>query len=745
MATSSEVNLPIHNYKDSLVKSITDSRSLVVVGETGSGKTTQLPQFLYDSGFSKHGVIGVTQPRRVAAMSVAARVAEEMGCRVGDRVGYQVRFDDCTSDETAIKYMTDGCLLREFLRDGELSQYSVIVLDEAHERSLDTDILFGLVKQLFLSDDNHSSISKRQQPLKVVIMSATLDQGKFSQFLGGCPVFEIPGRLHPVKEIYCGLVEEKDMGRNATVNYVSKVVDTVMEIHLEQKKGDILVFLTGQVEIEQCCDKLFRKSEQVDYRHDVRDRSVQALMVLPVYGSMPTELQKRIFAPAEDGVRKCVVATNIAGTSLTIDGIRYVVDSGFVKQMSYNPRTGLDALQVVPISRAEAIQRAGRAGRTAPGKCYRIYSEGFYDNCMTEDMIPEIQRTSLTSVVLSLKCMGIHNILHFPFVDQPEERMLLEALRQLYYYGAIDKNGTITSLGRQIVEYPLSPGLARSLIYSGAMGCKDLMLPIAAMLSVENVFVRPGDPTKQAEASKAHRKLADKVGGSNDFATLLTVFQKCSESESPSNWCRKHSIHWRGVKTALSVHRQLEIILEHQMEDPDFPSVEMEGSSSERLRRVLCAGFFGNVARKSPSGHGYRTMEGHGTVVFVHPSSCLFSRDEELDWVIYHEVLLTSKVFMRTVCPIKYEWVKDLLPRLHEMDAYALSGCLAPSTDGDSKSSDHRGKRKGQDADCSEPKDKSFRADADEESSKGGRRNDQAAVSDAKQRYLERKLAKAKR
>lgn len=733
-------SLPINSFKDALLKSIKNSRALVVIGETGSGKTTQLPQFLFEAGFAKHGAIGVTQPRRVAAMAVATRVAEEMGCKVGSKVGYQVRFDDATSDETAIKYMTDGCLLREFLRDRELSQYSVIVLDEAHERSLDTDILFGLVKQLFLSDDTSSS-SKRQHPLKVVVMSATLDQGKFSDFMGGCPIFEIPGRLHPVKEIYCSLIEEKDMGRNITVNYVAKVVDTVMEIHLEQKHGDILVFLTGQAEIEQSCDKLFKKSEQVDYRHDVSDRSVKALMVLPVYGSMPTELQKRIFAPSEPGVRKCVVATNIAGTSLTIDGIKYVVDSGFVKQMSFNPRTGLDALQVVPISRAEAIQRAGRAGRTAPGKCYRIYSKGFYENCMPEDMVPEIQRTSLTSVVLSLKCMGIHNILRFPFVDPPEERMLLEALRQLYYYGAIDKQGNITSLGHLLVEYPLPPALARAVIYSGALGCQEMMLPIAAMLSVENVFIRPGDADKQAAATKAHQKLAETAGGCNDFAALLVIYQECSESDSPTNWCRKNSVHWRGVKTAMSVHRQLEALLDQQMKTCDFPKEEISGSTSDRLRRALCAGFFGKVARKAPSGHGYRTMEGHCIGVYLHPSSCLFGRDEELDWVIYHEVLLTSKAFMRTVCPIRYEWVKDLLPRLHELDAYALSGCLAPTVDrDDAGDSDSRGKRKAEEI-VEEEKEKGASVS---DSSKAVRRNDNTSISDARQRYLARKNAKPK-
>ncbi|XP_071813959.1 probable ATP-dependent RNA helicase DHX40 [Apostichopus japonicus] len=726
--------LPIRKFKKEILRVVEKTQSLVIVGQTGSGKTTQLPKYLHRSGYSKNGLIGVTQPRRVAAMSVARRVAEEMECDLGRKVGYQVRFDDCTSKETRIKYMTDGCLLREFLDDRELSQYSIIILDEAHERSLDTDILFGLVKQLFLSGHK----TKRKEPLKVIVMSATLDAGKFSAFLGDCPVFEIPGRLHPVKDIFCDMVLVKDMSRNSTINYVSKVVDVVMEIHLEQVQGDILVFLTGQAEIEQCCDMLYKKSEQLDYRHDVTDRAVEALMILPVYGSMPSELQRRIFDPTERGVRKCVVATNIAGTSLTIDGIKYVVDSGFVKQMSYNPRTGLDSLQVVPISRSEAVQRSGRAGRTSPGKSYRIYSRDFFEECMTEDMIPEIQRTSLSSVVLNLKCMGIHNILEFPYVDPPEERMLLEALRQLYYFGAIDRKGYIQPLGHLMVEYPLPPGLSRAVIYSGALGCHHLLLPVAAMLSSENVFIRPGEEKKQTEANKAHKKLSSMGGGNNDFGTLLAVFESCSKSDSPSSWCRDNYIHWRAVTMARNIHDQLKSILTKQMQRSDFPKEDIDSDlkPGELMGRALCSGLFSNVARKAPSGRGFRTMEGHGTHVFMHPSSVLFGQADNLDWVIYHEVIWTSKVFMRTACSIDYDWVKDLLPRLHELDAYGLSGCLKP----DDQSKEAAAMEDSKDTETSANR-LQLKQDSSKEP-KSQKRNNDASISDAKQRYLERKKAK---
>ncbi|XP_033112480.1 probable ATP-dependent RNA helicase DHX40 [Anneissia japonica] len=723
--------LPIESFRNEIIRSFTKSRAIVIVGQTGSGKTTQLPQFLHECGFSKYGLIGVTQPRRVAAISVANRVADEMKCEVGEEVGYQVRFDDHTSDATRIKYMTDGCLLREFLDDRELRKYSVIVLDEAHERSLSTDILFGLVKQVFLT--KNSVQSKRERPLKVVVMSATLDEGKFCHFLCDCPVLEIPGRVFPVQDIYCDLVKETDLKSNTTINYVKKVVDVVMQIHMEELLGDILVFLTGQAEIEHACDQLYEMSERIEYCHDVQDPNIEALLILPIYGSMPTDLQRRIFSPADRGVRKVVVATNIAGTSLTIDGIRYVVDSGFVKQLTYNPRTGLDALQVVPVSRSEAIQRTGRAGRTAPGKCYRIYSKGLFENCMSEDTVAEIQRSSLTSVVLNLKCMGVHDIINFPYLDAPEERMLLEALRELYYFGAIDKEGHITDLGHLIVDYPLPPFLARAVINSGAMGCQDIFLPIAAMLSVESVFIRPGDEKRQKEATEVHNELAAMTGGKNDFATLLAIFHQYSESNSRNRWCRKNYIHQRALKMAVSIHKQLQTIIEKQMKDKGFPRVaDLKGSKGEFLRRVLCTGYFGKVARKAPTGKGFRTMEGHGTIVYIHPSSVLIGKEESLDWVIFHEVVWTSKVYMRTVCPIQYEWVRDLLPRLHELDAYSLSGCLAPTFDDGKKE------------DLCEVK---LETSIPEINSvpKMSKRNNEDSVSEARLRYFERKRARAEK
>ncbi|KAJ7995609.1 hypothetical protein DPEC_G00246360 [Dallia pectoralis] len=665
-ASDDSKKLPIYQHKASLQQAVKDNAFLVVTGETGSGKTTQLPQYLHQAGFWRDGKIGLTQPRRVAAITVAQRVSQEMHCSLGREVGYQVRFDDCTSEDTVVKYLTDGCLLREILADPVLSQYSVVVLDEAHERSLNTDILLGLLKQTSCTD---KASKGRSVPLKVVVMSATLETDKLSVFLGGCPVFTIPGRTFPVISKFGCAIGKKDT--ESTV-YLKEVVKVALDVHTCEMSGDILVFLTGQFEIEKACDMLYEKAESIDYRYDVQDRKVEGLLILPLYGSMPTDQQKQIFQPPPPGIRKCVVATNIAATSLTINGIKYIVDSGFVKQLNHNSRVNMDILEVVPISKSEAQQRAGRAGRTSAGKCFRIYNQEFWEKCMPDYTVPEIQRTSLTSVILTLKCLGVHDVIRFPYLDRPEERFIMEALKQLYQCDAIDRRGKVTPLGELMVEFPLPPGLTRALLQAASLGCEDLLLPVAAMLSVENIFIRPGHPEKQKKADQKHKMLAAQAGSCNDFTILLSVFEKCKASDDQPTWCKDHYIHWRALKSAFSVETQLREILLRLKQRRDFPMETFDGNKSELFRRCLCTGYFTNVARRSV-GKGFCTMDGHGSMVQIHPSSTLFDQEAQLDWVIFHDVLVTSRVYIRTVCPVRYDWVKDLLPKLHEVDVYDLS------------------------------------------------------------------------
>uniref|UniRef100_A0A8C5BU70 RNA helicase n=1 Tax=Gadus morhua TaxID=8049 RepID=A0A8C5BU70_GADMO len=705
--------LPILQHKATLTKLVKDNVFLVVTGETGSGKTTQLPQYLYEAGLWKGGIIGITQPRRVAAITVAQRVSQEMHFTLGKEVGYQVRFDDCTSQATVVKYMTDGCLLREILADPGLSQYSVVILDEAHERSLNTDILLGLLKKTLLQADKGSKDGSVR--LRVVVMSATLETDKLSTFLGHCPVFTIPGRTFPVTSRFGNAIGPKE-------------VDIALEVHVSEVAGDILVFLTGQSEIEKACDMLYEKAESIDYRYDVQDQTVEGLLILPLYGSMPTDQQRQIFQAPPSGIRKCVVATNIAATSLTINGIKYIVDSGFVKQLNHNSRVGMDILEVVPISKSEAQQRAGRAGRTSAGKCFRIYSNEFWEKCMLDYTVPEIQRASLTSVVLTLKCLGVHDVIRFPYLDHPEERLLLEALKQLYQFDAIDRRGQVTQLGRLIMEFPLHPGLTRALLKAAAYGCEDILLPLAAMLSVENIFIRPGHPEKQKEADKKQRNMAAQSGGMNDFATLLSVFQWCKASDSPSAWCKENWIHWRALKSAFSIETQLREILLRLQQKKDFPVETFAGNKSELFRRCLCTGYFTNVARRS-IGKIFSTMDGHGTAVHVHPSSSLFDQEAELDWVIFHDMMVTSRVYLRTVCPIRYDWVKDLLPKLHEVDAYELSNIAREEVNEEElaklESKEAKRQKEGLDEDTAKKLEK---------------RNDETSVGDARARYLQRKL-----
>lgn len=394
-------------------------------------------------------------------MSVAKRVAEEFGVRLGQEVGYTIRFEDCTSNETLIKYMTDGMLLRECLIDPDLQLYSCIMLDEAHERTIHTDVLFGLLKQAvqkraelklykLYKHNIETLVSNFIYYFTRIVTSATLDAVKFSQYFMEAPIFTIPGRTFPVEILYT---------REPETDYLDASLITVMQIHLNEPPGDILLFLTGQEEIDTACEILYERMKSMG-------PDVPELIILPVYSALPSEMQTRIFEPAPPGSRKVVIATNIAETSLTIDGIYYVVDPGFVKQKVYNSKTGMDSLVVTPISQAQAKQRAGRAGRTGPGKTYRLYTERAYRDEMLATPVPEIQRTNLASTVLQLKAMGINDLLNFDFMDAPPVESLIMALEQLHSLSALDDEGLLTRLGRRMAEFPLEPSLSKMLIMS---------------------------------------------------------------------------------------------------------------------------------------------------------------------------------------------------------------------------------------------------------------------------------------
>ncbi|KAI9732300.1 MAG: DEAH-box ATP-dependent RNA helicase prp22 [Cirrosporium novae-zelandiae] len=614
--------LPIFKFRKALMEAVAEHQLLVLIGETGSGKTTQVTQYLAESGYGNAGIIGCTQPRRVAAMSVAKRVAEEVGCQLGQEVGYTIRFEDCTSPQTKIKYMTDGMLQREVLIDPDLRRYSVIMLDEAHERTISTDILFGLLKKTVI----------RRPDLKVIVTSATLDAEKFSEYFNKCPIFTIPGRTFPVEVMY---------SREPESDYMDAALITVMQIHLTEPPGDILLFLTGQEEIENACEILYERMKGLG-------PNVPELIILPVYSALPSEMQSRIFEPTPPGSRKVVLATNIAETSITIDGIYYVIDPGFVKQNAYDPKLGMDSLVVTPISQAQAKQRAGRAGRTGPGKCFRLYTEAAYQSEMLPTTIPEIQRQNLSHTILMLKAMGINDLLHFDFMDPPPTNTMLTALEELYALSALDDEGLLTRLGRKMADFPMEPALSKVLIASVDMTCSDEMLSIVAMLSVQTVFYRPKDKQQQADQKKS--KFHDPTG---DHLTLLNVYNGWKKSHFSNPWCYENFIQARQMKRAQDVRTQLLGIMERYKH-----SIVSCGRNTTKVRQALCSGFFRNSARKDPQ-EGYKTLT-EGTPVYLHPSSALFGKPAE--HVIFHTLVMTTKEYMHCTTAIEPKWLVAAAP-----------------------------------------------------------------------------------
>ncbi|KAG9129541.1 hypothetical protein Leryth_023271 [Lithospermum erythrorhizon] len=623
--------LPIYQYRDSLLQAVNDHQVLVIVGETGSGKTTQIPQYLHEAGYTKHGMIGCTQPRRVAAMSVAARVSQELGVKLGHEVGYSIRFEDCTSEKTILKYMTDGMLLREFLSEPDLANYSVIMVDEAHERTLSTDILFGLVKD----------IARFRPDLKLLISSATLDAEKFSDYFDSAPIFKIPGRRYPV-EIHYTKAPEAD--------YLDAAIVTALQIHVTQPPGDgdILVFMTGQEEIETA-------EEILKHRTRGLGTKIAELIICPIYANLPTELQSKIFEPTPEGARKVVLATNIAETSLTIDGIKYVIDPGFCKMKSYNPRTGMESLLITPVSKASANQRAGRSGRTGPGKCFRLYTAYNYYQDLEDNTVPEIQRTNLANVVLTLKSLGIHDLLNFDFMDPPPSEALLKALEMLYALSALNKLGELTKVGRRMAEFPLDPMLSKMIVASDKYKCSDEIISIAAMLSIGNsIFYRPKD--KQVHADNARESFHN--GNVGDHIALLKVYSVWRENDFSTQWCYENYIQVRSMKRARDIRDQLEGLLERV-------EIEMASNSNDldAIKKAITSGFFPHSSRLQKNG-SYRTVK-HPQTVHIHPSSGLAKVLPR--WVIYHELVLTSKEYMRQVTELKPEWLVEIAPHYYQL------------------------------------------------------------------------------
>lgn len=613
--------LPAFAVREELLRVIRDNQVIIVVGETGSGKTTQLTQFLYEDGYGNRGMIGCTQPRRVAAMSVAKRVSEEMECKLGSTVGYAIRFEDCTSKETVIKYMTDGVLLRESLNEQDLDRYSCVIMDEAHERALNTDVLMGLFKKIL----------QRRRDIKLIVTSATMNSKRFSEFFGNAPEFIIPGRTFPVDVMF---------HRSPVEDYVDQAVQQVLSIHVSQGQGDILVFMTGQEDIECTCELI---QERLNALNDP-----PKLSILPIYSQMPADLQAKIFDRAAPGVRKCIVATNIAETSLTVDGIMFVVDAGYSKLKVYNPRMGMDTLQITPISQANSGQRSGRAGRTGPGKAYRLYTEKAFKDELYIQTIPEIQRTNLANTVLLIKSLGVKDLLDFDFMDPPPQETITTSLFDLWALGALDNVGELTDLGSKMNAFPMDPSLAKLLIMSEEYGCSEEMVTIVSMLSVPNVFYRPKERQEESDAAREKFFVAE-----SDHLTYLHVYSQWKANGFSDRWCGQHFLHSKSLRRAKEVRDQLADIM--RMQKMDMVSC---GTDWDVIRKCICSGYYHQAAKVKGIGE-YINLRTSVTVQ-LHPTSALYGLGFLPDYVVYHELILTSKEYMSTVTSVDPHWLAEL-------------------------------------------------------------------------------------
>ncbi|KAM9613747.1 ATP-dependent RNA helicase DHX33 isoform 2-T2 [Morphnus guianensis] len=629
-ASSQRRGLPIFQARGPLLSQLRGLDSAVLIGETGSGKTTQIPQYLYEAGIGRQGIIAVTQPRRVAAIALATRVSDEKKTELGKLVGYTVRFDDLTSDETRIKFLTDGMLLREAIGDPMLRKYSVVILDEAHERTIHTDVLFGVVKA---AQKKRKELGKL--PLKVVIMSATMDVDQFSQYFNGAPVLYLEGRQHPIQVFYT---------KQPQSDYLQAALVSVFQIHQEAPSSqDILVFLTGQEEIEA-----MTKTCQDIAKH-LPDGCPQ-MMVMPLYASLPYSQQLRVFQAAPKGCRKVILSTNIAETSITIAGIKYVVDTGMVKAKKYSPEIGLEVLAVQRVSKAQAWQRTGRAGREDSGICYRLYTEDEFEK-FDKMTIPEIQRCNLASVMLQLLALRIPNVLTFDFMSKPSPDAIQAAIEELDLLGAVERKKdhiVLTPLGRKMAAFPLEPKFSKTILMSPKFHCTEEILTIVSLLSVDSVLYNP--PARRDEVQSVRKKFISSEG---DHLTLLSMYRAFKNVSGNKEWCRENFVNSRNMMLVSDVRAQLRDICVKL-------SIPIQSSRSDtgNIRRCLAHSLFMNAAELQPDGT-YRTVDSH-QLVAIHPSSVLFHCKPAC--VVYNGLLHTNKCYMRDLCVVDADWLYDAAP-----------------------------------------------------------------------------------
>ncbi|HEX9672260.1 MAG TPA: ATP-dependent RNA helicase HrpA, partial [Burkholderiales bacterium] len=615
--------LPVVARRGEIARAVGEHPVVIVCGETGSGKTTQIPKILIELGRGVAGMIGHTQPRRIAARSVAARIASELASPLGHAVGYKVRFSDHVSPDTYIKVMTDGILLAETQGDRWLRAYDTLIIDEAHERSLNIDFLLGYAKELLA----------RRPDLKLIVTSATIDAERFSRHFGGAPVIEVSGRVYPVEVRYRPRSARGD--DNDEQDLDDAILDAVDELAREPGGGDILVFLPGEREIREAADAL-------------RGHPPGGVEILPLYARLSFEEQQRVFHTG--GTRRIVLATNVAETSLTVPGIRYVVDTGLARVNRYSFRNKVEQLQVEPVSQASANQRAGRCGRVAAGVCIRLYSEEDY-RARPPYTDPEILRSSLAGVILRMKALGLPDVERFPFLDPPAPRMVADGYQLLAELGAVDEANALTGMGRRLARFPIDPRVARMIIAGGHEQCLAEILIIAAALEVGDPRERPFDCAEAAD--QAHERFQDEQ---SDFFALLKLWEHFGDAVEHRKSNRKlaQALHaqflsQRRLREWRDVHRQLAALAGEM-----GLRVNPRPATREQVHRALIAGLLGNIGCKGEEAGEYLGARGIRFALF--PGSGL--RRKQPKWVVAAELVETTRLYARCAARIEPEWVE---------------------------------------------------------------------------------------
>jgi ATP-dependent helicase HrpA len=634
-------SLPILLKKDEIVAAVRKHPVVVVTGETGSGKTTQIPKMCLEAGRGLAGLIGCTQPRRIAATTVARRIAEEMGEEVGHSVGYKIRFDDRTPRGAFLKIMTDGILLMEAQTDPLLRAYDTIIIDEAHERSLNIDFILGILK----------NILGRRQDLRVVITSATIDTEKFSRAFDHAPIIEVSGRLYPVEVRYDPL--DRDLEEKGDINHIDAAVRAVEELTGRRKQGDILIFMPTERDIRET-------------RELLSGRLREEASILPLFSRLSRSEQERVFQPMN--LRKIIIATNVAETSLTIPGIRYVIDTGLARISQYNPRSRTAGLPVRAISQSSADQRKGRCGRVENGICIRLFTEEDYLGRPLYTS-PEILRSNLAGVILRMLALGLGDIDAFPFIDRPAPKSIRDGIDILLELGAIEQEEDesrrksdpwrLTERGRIMARLPIDPRIARMILEANQEECLAEILIIAAALSSQDPRERPAE--KEAEADRMHAFFKDPA---SDFVSLLRIWQRCHDvGDSPKTqnrirrFCREHFLSYRRIREWRDVHDQLRTILaEQKFLSAKSGSTKKEGADLyNAVHRSILSGYLGHIAVKKEKNLYTAT---HGRQAMIFPGSGLFNRAG--NWIVAAEMIETSRLFARTVANIENVWLEEL-------------------------------------------------------------------------------------